>query len=138
MVTKNNSTFGNSNKRIIKILKREFVIMYRKIIILSLNLLSVSLLSKTIFLIIVSAVFTLLTFFARPFLLKQMNFLEFYSNLSALITIYSGALYISDVSDSFKAITFICILIVNILFGVLWIKSFLQIVFHIHFNFFLK
>lgn len=112
--------------------------MYRKILVLSINLLSVSLLTKTVLLIVLSAIFTLLTFFARPFLLKSMNFLEFYSNLSALITIYSGALYISDVNDTFKAVTFVCIVIVNLLFGILWITSFLQIIFHVHFNFFFK
>ena len=138
MVTSNHSIFGNTNKIIIIISNREFVIMYRKILVLSINLLPISLLSKTVCLIILSAIFTVMTFFARPFLLKQMNFLEFYSNLSALITIYSGALYISDISDAFKAITFICILIVNILFGILWITSFLQIIFHVHINFFLK
>ncbi len=112
--------------------------MYRKILILSINLLTLSLMTKAILLIVFSALFTLLTFFARPFLLKQMNLLEFYSNLSAFLTIYSGSLYISEIGDLLKAIAFLCIILINVLFGLFWIFSFFEIVFYVHSNFFAK
>lgn len=76
--------------------------------------------------------------FYQPFILREFNTLEFYSTLSALITIYSGSLYVSDINDYLKALCFIVIVLVNAAFSLRWLWSMFEIIFNVHFNFFEK
>lgn len=75
----------------------------------------------------------------RPFILDEFNELELYSTLSALITIYSGSLYVSeDISEFVKIIAFTTIVLVNSAFITRWIWSMFEIIFRIYNNFFQK
>ena len=65
----------------------------------------------------------LVTFYARPFILRKMNILELYSNLSAALTIYSGALYVMEVGDWLKALCFVNVVLINGVFAYIWLSS---------------
>lgn len=109
--------------------------MYRKILFISINLFQeMELFSKTTILIFFSFCSFLITFYARPFLLKEMNLLEFYSNLSACLTLFSGAVYITNTNEFIKGLSFVNVIIVNTFFGYIWIISTIKIIFHVHFQ----
>lgn len=76
----------------------------------------------------------LITYYAKPFLIKNMNVLELYSNLSSALTIYAGALYIMDVGEWLKAICFATVLLINFVFGYFWFSSMINIIFLAHFE----
>ena len=108
---------------------REFFIMYRKIIFIAINLLPISSFTKVTLLILLASFAFLVTFLYQPFTFQKLNVIEFYSLLSAIITLYSGALYISDVNDTLKALSFLTILMVNLAFCFTWLLSLTSIVF---------
>ena len=97
-----------------------------------------SLFAKSAFLIFFASFSLIITMFYQPFILREFNTLEFYSTLSALITIFSGSLYVSDVNDYLKALCFFVIVLVNAAFSLRWILSMFEIIFNLHFNFFKK
>lgn len=90
--------------------------------------------SKATIMLFFSFFFFLITFYTRPFILRKMNILELYANLSSALTIFSGALYIMDVGEWLKAICFMNVLIVNGFFAYFWLSSMMNIVFHAHFE----
>lgn len=109
--------------------------MYRKILFISVNLLeNLSIFNKATLMLSFSFVSFLITYYSRPFLLKKMNVLELYSNLSSALTIYAGALYIMDVGDWLKAICFATVVLLNCIFSYFWISSMISIIFHAHFE----
>ena len=84
---------------------------------------------KILILICFSFLSFLITFNARPFLKKEMNMLEHYSNLSAFLTLLSGAFYILEINDIIKVLSFANVIIVNFCFGYIWFTSISHIVF---------
>ncbi len=109
--------------------------MYRKIIFISIKLLQdMDIFSKTMILIFFSFFSFLITFYARPFLLRKMNLLEFYSNLSASLTLFLGAIFISDTNEVIKAISFVNVIVINTFFAYIWVGSMIEILFHTHFH----
>lgn len=84
---------------------------------------------KTLILICFSFLSFLITYKARPFLKKKMNMLEYYSNLSAFLTLVSGAFYVLETNDVIKALSFANVIVVNTCFGYIWFKSISSIVF---------
>lgn len=107
--------------------------MYRKIMFISINLFTdMSIFSKAVILLFFSFLSLMVTFNSKPFLLREMNYLEFYSNISASLTIFSGALFITDINDYLKALCFSVIIFVNGVFALIWLTSMISLVFHVH------
>ena len=98
--------------------------MYRKIIYISLNLIeSMDIMVKICILLCISYVSFLVHYETKPFILKEMNDLEFYSTLSAALILFSGSLYITNANEIVNTFSFIMVIIINIYFGWIWIKS---------------
>ena len=98
--------------------------MYRKIIYISFNLFEdMDLMVKICLLMCISFASFLLHYKTKPFLFKEMNSLEFYSTLSASLILFSGSLYITNANEIVNTFSFILMIIFNIYFGCIWIKS---------------
>ena len=91
---------------------------------------SIADIEKITFLLFFSTISFTLTMKYRPFTLPKLNAMERQSNMAALITIFSGALYLLGINDTTKALSFFIILLVNMRFFWLWIFT----VFHIYMN----
>lgn len=103
--------------------------MYRKIIFISINLFQeMDLIGKTTILIFFSFISLLITFHERPFLLRRMNILEFYSNLSASLTLFLATIYISNKNEFLNGMCFILVALVNLNFGYQWLSAVINIV----------
>ena len=95
--------------------------MNRKIIIIGFLLISdLQTNQKIIYLLFVCTLSYFLTLKNKPFMGKRLNILEEEANLSVLLTIFSGSLFILNIDDLTKGITFIAILIINLRFLVIW------------------
>ena len=95
--------------------------------------------TKAALILFLSAISTILTLFYKPFVFKELNDIEIYSNLSIMITIFSGALYVQDIiNDNLKAFLFFGILFVNLTFGIYWVISCFGLFFYNHFSVFYK
>lgn len=109
--------------------------MYRKILFISVNLFeNITIFTKATIMLSFSFLSFIITYYTRPFILRKMNILELYSNLSSALTIFSGALYILDVGDWLKAFCFVNVIIINGVFSYVWLSSMMNIVFHAHFE----
>ena len=106
--------------------------MYRKIIFIAINLLSISSFVKVTVLLIIAAFAFITSFFCEPFNYKELNKIENYSLLSAMATLFAGALYVSDINDTLKALSFVFIIMVNVIFSLNWFFSIINVVFHAH------
>ena len=106
--------------------------MYRKIIFISINLLTLTSFAKVTILLMIAGLAFVLTYFAQPFNYRELNKIEEYSLLSAMATLFSGALYVCDVNDILKAISFSAIILVNIAFIITWFFSLTNVVFQSH------
>ena len=101
--------------------------MYRKMIFIFFPMFApLKTQENTAILLFFSSVSLLLTLKYKPFIFKTMNVLEVYSNMTALITIFSGSLYVLDINDNSKAIIFILIVLVNTKFALKWMFSVLD------------
>ena len=95
--------------------------MYRKITIICFLLIStLENKQKTVYLLFFCTLSYFITFQNQPFMVKRLNVLEEEANLSVLCTIFSGSLYILEISDIVKAVSFVCILIINVRFLIIW------------------
>ena len=98
--------------------------MYRKIIYISINLFEdMNSLVKVSILILISFASLLLTSKIKPYIGKEMNDLEFYSNFSSSLILLSGALNIVKANDYINILVFITVVLVNIYFGLIWTRS---------------
>jgi Na+/melibiose symporter-like transporter len=113
--------------------------MYRKILFIAVNLIGgLGLQTKAVILLFLCLFSMLITFFATPFLTKELNYLEVFSNISALILLYSGCLYLNQDNDIFKSILYITIFFVNIAFTLFWASSILNLILDTYENALLK
>lgn len=119
---------------------REFVIMYRKILFISVNFFrGMEIFTKAAILLLFSATSVILTAFHQPFAMNKLNQLELYSNLAVCISIYAGALYVQDrVNETIKIFLFLFILFVNLIFGLMWLLLAFELFFFNHFKCFFK
>lgn len=83
---------------------------------------------KTILLLLFSGFSLYGTVKYKPFILSSLNELEIYSNFAALISIFAGSLYVLDVNDEIKAITFCVIILINTAFSLKWMFSVIDII----------
>ena len=102
--------------------------MYRKIIFIAIDLLSISSFTKVSILLFFASYAFIVSYFCEPFSYKELNKIENYSLLSAIATLFAGALYICDINDSLKAMSFVSIILVNIAFSLSWFWSILNAV----------
>lgn len=114
--------------------------MYRKILFISLNFFrEMEIFTKAAILLLFSAISVILTAFKQPFAMRKLNQLELYSNLAVCVSIYAGALYIQEkVNDTLKIFLFIFIILVNLLFGLMWVVLTFELFFFNHFQCFFK
>ena len=49
-----------------------------------------------------------------------------------MATLFAGALYVCDIDNNLKAISFVFIVIVNVIFSLNWLLSIINVVFHAH------
>lgn len=89
-------------------------------------------LNKTMILILLGFCSFGLTYIARPFYSREMNILELSSNLSALLTLISGALYILNTNEALKMIFFVFMVVINSTFGYIWLESLIYILVENH------
>ena len=95
--------------------------MYRKILFISINVIKdLPLNTKAILLLFLCLMSMLITLSANPFLTRDLNNLEIFSNLSALLIIYSGCLFLIGNSDFLKLFSYLTIFFVNIAFTLIW------------------
>ena len=102
----------------------EFVIIYRKVIMVTISalssLISVSVQGLTMILILI--VFIILQYKLKPFSSVELNLMEAEALCTATLTLYSGVYYLTNqIGDEFKLILFIIIVLGNAYFIVLWI-----------------
>ena len=103
--------------------------MYRKMIFIFFTILSnISNREKTVILLLISSFSLYETLKYKPFILSSLNKLEIYSNFAALVSIFAGSLYVLEVSNEIKAITFCVIILRNTTFTIKWIISVFDII----------
>lgn len=103
--------------------------MYRKIIFIAINLLSISPFTKVTILLFIAGCSFITSYYCEPFIYKELNKIENYSLSSAMVTLFAGGLYICDIGDFLKALSFALIILVNIAFSLSWFWSVLNAVF---------
>ena len=101
----------------------EFVIMYRRILMMAITLFS----EKHIFLKGCFSLFLNLMacYFQRkrsPFKDIGLNYLELKANFASVVTVFIGLFYLSDVADNWKVFCFAIIVIANLYFIINWTK----------------
>ena len=101
----------------------EFVIMYRKIFMISIavffNQVSAAIQGLTIVLIIIISLFMQYEF--KPFNSSELNHLELESLMTATLTLYCGLYYLDGIDKTLELILFLIIAAGNIFFCVLWL-----------------
>lgn len=135
-----NFIFGNFlliHKKFI-IFIREFVIMYRKIIFIIFLTIQIDMTIKATVLLSLSFLSLVLILSFKPFVLQNLNILEFKSNFAALIALFVGNLYISEISDLFKAICFVMIILINTWFFLSFLFDIIFLFFHVNYEKFNK
>ena len=108
--------------------------MFRKTIFITVSIFKMGLFAKAVILISFSFVSFFLVMVCRPFILHELNTLEFQANISAIITLYSGTLYMNDISKEFKAILFFLIVMTNITFFINFFMNTLYLFLTMHFE----
>ena len=90
--------------------------MIRKTLFITVSIFQIDLYSKAVILISITFISLFMIITCRPFILNELNILEFRSNVSAIITLYSGTLYMNTLSKEFKGILLSLIVLTNIIF----------------------
>jgi len=103
--------------------------MYRKIFFIAINLSSMTSFLKVSILLCVASINLFLNFRFRPYVFQELNVLEFYSLLSTIFMLFTGALYISEIGDNLKAMCFLSIILVNSAFCLSWFCSIVSLTF---------
>jgi hypothetical protein len=104
--------------------------MYRKVLIVFISIiLDISPMVRTTFLLLITAFSLFLTITKKPFSVTDLNELEIKAQVSAIITLYSGMMYLNTVDELTQAIFFMILLITNVVFFYFWFKSLVLIFF---------
>ena len=108
----------------------EFVIMYRKIVIICisvfLSLVGTSVQALTLTLVLLVSLF--LQYELKPFNKHQLNHMETEAILTAAVTIYCGLYYLADseIDDAFKGLLFFLMVLGNSYFIAYWLYYMMQ------------
>lgn len=87
---------------------------------------------KSLFLMSICTISSVLNYWRKPYNLPLLNQIEQYSNNAALVTIFSGCLYILDISEVTKEFIFFILLAYNLRFLTAWLLTFLNIYFIVY------
>ena len=116
---------------------REFVIIYKKILLITVCFLQFyNAKLQSLILLMVSGLYLLITHSKQPFLTKDQNDLENSSNISSFLIVLVYNLLIVDIQQSFKVILIICLFFFSCIFFLIWIASTFDIIFMAHLTFF--
>ena len=102
----------------------EFIIMYRKIILISISvfLSSQAVMIQALTVVIVLVLSLYLQYASRPYNSTELNHMEIEALFTATITIYCGLYYLSNgISEEVKLILFLVIVLGNAYFILYWI-----------------
>ena len=98
--------------------------MYRKIVFIFFSMIpNISNEQKSSVLLLFAVLSFCSTVKYRPFILRELNMLEMQSNLTALITIFAGLIYVLEGGDFLQICIFLLIFIINTIFAVKWFLS---------------
>ena len=112
--------------------------MYRKIIFICFSIFQAQVIIKAMFLLSLSFISLFLIIIYKPFVIKELNQLEYKSDLSALITLYAGNLYLCNISETSQALCFFLIVLINTWFFTNFVYNLLYLFLQIHFDKFYK
>ena len=85
---------------------------------------------KCYFLLLFSVFSVLATVKFRPYVLRELNILELQSNLTALITIFSGLIFVIQGGKFLEICVFLMIVIMNSIFMVKWFLNVCDVIFY--------
>ncbi len=95
--------------------------MYRKIIFISVTVMQdADINTRATLLLFFAAFFYISTKIFQPFVLKELNLLEGFSNFAALVSLFFGCLFVLNIEEPLKFLSYFVILIVNVIFLVRW------------------
>ena len=98
--------------------------MYRKVLIVFVSIIfDLGVMVRASFLLLISGISLHFTSNKKPFSVTDLNELELKSNLAALITIYSGMMYMNIDHELSKALFFLILMFTNMGFVFFWVKS---------------
>lgn len=112
--------------------------MYRKIIFIIFLTIQIDMTVKATVLLSLSFLSLALILSFKPFVLQNLNILEFKSNFAAMIALFVGNLYICNVSDLLKAICFAMIILINTWFFLSFLFDIVYLFFQINYEKFQK
>lgn len=109
--------------------------MYRKIIFLSLNLFeNMGVFNKLYLYLLLTCFNSLFTFVSRPFVLRESNIIEYYSNVSLTLIIFSDLVYILTINEVIKTFFLIMTISINIIFQMNWMFRAVEVLCYAHVN----
>ena len=109
--------------------------MYKKIAFISINLLSNwNIYGKGTALIGLSFIYTLKLAFSKPFVLLDLNSIEYLSNLSSTATILFGIVYIDSTENNLSILWFMIVLFLSLNFFCQWSIKFIRLLYVLHYK----
>lgn len=117
----------------------EFVIMYRKIILIAISvfLSQISVLVQALTVMLVLLAFFFIQYIYRPYNTAHLNHMETEALFTATITIYCGLYYLSEqINEAFKMFLFLVIVVGNAYFLIYWLKYMISAVIDLFLKYF--
>lgn len=109
--------------------------MYKKIVFISLNLLSNwNMYGKGMVLIGLSFIYTLKIASSKPFILKDLNSIEYLSNISSTATILFGLVYLDNTENNLSVLWFLIVLFLSLNFIFQWATRFIHLLYVLHYK----
>ena len=102
--------------------------MYKKIILIALSCLIKNSFTRCTYMMLVIFIFTWFTARSRPYLLTNMNYLEYHANFCALLIIITSAFYIENNNEILQTTFLILIIYMNISFWFKWVLAMTKII----------
>ena len=108
---------------------REFLIIFKKIILIDMQLFNINMQQKAHFLLFMTLSSTYLTIISEPFNDYGLNYINNLSNLSSSLVLFCGCLYLFDVNEFVKPLLYILIILINAIFVARIGKNLIKIAF---------
>lgn len=107
--------------------------MYRKIIFITVTVMQdADINTRATLLLFFAAFFYISTKMYNPFVLRELNVLEGFSNVAALTNLFFGCLYVLSIDEPFKFLFYCFILMINIYFMLRWFFAVFRLVLNTH------
>ena len=108
---------------------REFLIIFRKIIFIDLQIPNIKIEQKAHFLLFFTMFWSYFSSKNKPFIDEKLNKIDNYSNLSSCVILFCGCLYLFDVNSFMKPLLYFTIILINAIFLAIFAKNCIFIVF---------